>query len=176
MDVAVFSEAPFVADDPLLAETWEPVFPILDADRDLRRLHTALHLRNLDDEVAVLPDPRQPRPQRRVDIERWINEAKPYLAAVAIDQVPSRQSAVIRGLCRLEVAVCDDLVLRYELDGAVRQRTDAVSYIAIRIEQEGIVRRRIGTAHLELDPRTAAPHWYAFGPQLAEFPRGPELG
>ncbi len=123
----------------------------------------------------MLPDPRQPRPQRRVDIERWINEAKPYLAAVAIDQVPSRQSAVIRGLCRLEVAVCDNLVLRYELDGAVRQRTDAVSYIAIRIEQEGIVRRRIGTAHLELDPRTAAPHWYASVLSSRKFLEVPNL-
>lgn len=173
----VFSETPFVASDPLLAETWEPVFPILDADRDLRRLHYALGLRDLDDEVDTQPDPRRPRTDLRLAVDNWIINAKPYLAAVAIDQVPSRQSDVVRGLARLEVAVCEDLVLRYVLDGEVRERDEAVSYIAVRIEQEGpIIRRRIGTAHLELDPRTQAPHWYAFGPQLAQFLGVPNLG
>ena len=171
-----FSESPFVADDPLLAETWEPVFAILDADRDLRRLHSALHLRNLDNEVTVVPDPREPLSDRRLEVDQWIVDAKPYLAAVAIDQVPSRQSTIMRGLARLEVVVCENLVLRYELDGEVRQRTDAVSYIATRIEQEGMVRRRIGTVHLEVDDRNAAPHWYAFGPQLAQFLEVPNLG
>jgi hypothetical protein len=173
----VFSEAPFVANDPLLAETWEPVFPVLDADRDLRRLHDALQLRDLDEEVETVPDPRRPRPDLRLAVDGWITEAKPFLAAVAIDQVPSRQSDVVRGLARLEVSVCEDFVLRYVLDGEVRERDEAVSYIAVRVEQEGpIIRRRIGTAHLELDPRTHAPHWYAFGPQLAQFLGVPNLG
>ncbi len=173
----VFSETPFVANDPLLAETWEPVFPILDADRDLRRLHNALQLRDLDEEVETLPHPRRPRPDLRLEVDRWITDAKPYLAAVAIDQVPSRQSDVVRGLARLEVSVCEDLVLRYVLDGEVRERDEAVSYIAARMEREGpIIRRRIGTAHLELEARTNAPHWYTFGPQLAQFLDVPNLG
>jgi hypothetical protein len=76
----------------------------------------------------------------------------------------------------LEVTVCDDLVLRYELDGEARERSEAVSYIAERIEIEGnIIRRRIGTAHLELDPATGEPHWYVFGPQLAVFLGVPNL-
>jgi hypothetical protein len=172
----VFSDKPLVATDPLLAETWEPVFPILDADRDLRRLHDALQLRILDEEVKTSPDPRGPRADRRLAVEAQINEAKPYLAAVAIDQVPSRQGDILRGLARLEVSVCDELILRYELDGETRERDEAVSYIAERIEHEGIIRRRIGTAHLELDPESQAPHWYALGPQLAQFLGVPTQG
>jgi hypothetical protein len=63
------------------------------------------------------------------------------------------------------------------LDGEVIERPEAVSYIAVRVEQESpIIRRRVGTAHLELDPRTRAPHWYGFGPQLAQFVGIPGLG
>lgn len=165
----VFDTAPFVSEDPLLAETWESTHPILDADRDLRALHRALGLRSLDSEVRVRPVPERPRPDLRDQIERRIVQAKPYLAAVAAEAVPSRREDVFRGLARLEVAVCEDLILEYELDGEVRQRPEAVSYIAVRIEQEGSVRRRIGTAHLELSHHRLEPHWYAFGPQLAQF-------
>lgn len=172
----VFSDKPLVALDPLLKETWEPVLPVLDADQDLRRLHQALHLRILDAEVRVTPEPRIPRGDRQAKIEKWLEQAKPYLAAVAIDQVPSREDDVVRGLARLEVIVCDELVLRYELDGQSRMRDDAVSFISERIVQDGIVRRRFGTAHLELDPNTGAPHWFAFGPQLASFIGVPNLG
>ncbi len=172
----VFDPKPFVASDPLLAETWEPQLPILDADRDLRRLHQALGLRILDDQIKTQPDPRGPRPDRAVAIETQIDDSKPYMAAVAIDQVPSRQSDILRGLARLEVALCDELILRYELDGQICERAQALSYIAVRIEQDGAIRRRIGTAHLELDARTDSPHWYVFGPQLADFLSVPNQG
>jgi len=81
-----------------------------------------------------------------------------------------------RGLARLELQVCDELSVRYELDGEVRERGEAVAFIAVRQEQEGIVRRNIGTAHLELDPSTGLPHWYVFGPLLARFLSVPTQG
>ena len=172
----LFHTHPFVAEDALLAETWESSFPILDADRDLRVLHRVLSLRKLDEEVTVRPVPVRPRPDLRDRLEHQIEQAKPYLAAVAVEAVPSRRDDIFRGLARLEVMFCDDLVLEYELDGEVRQRTEAVSYIAVRQEQEGSIRRNIGTAYLEVDLRSGQPHWFAFGPQLAQFLRVPSQG
>src|SRR5258707_293134 len=70
----------------------------------------------------------------------------------------------------------DELVLVYELDGEKRERREATCFIAARIETEGIIRRRIGTAHLELDESGEWPHWYALGPRLAAFLEVPALG
>lgn len=172
----VFVQRPYVADDTFLAETWEPVLPILDADRDLRQLHGALNLPSLDRQTEKIPVPLGLNDEAQESVRADVAKALPFLASVAVEAVPSRSDDVFRGLARLELAICDDLIVRYELDGEVRERTEAVAFIAVRQEQEGIIRRNIGTAHLELDPGTGAPHWYVFGPLLARFLNVPTQG
>jgi hypothetical protein len=165
----VFASDPLVSADPLLAETWEPVFPILDADKDLRTLHRALGLRMLEDVVETRPKAIGVRADVKGDVDRWLAEVKPFLAATAIDSTPSREADVLRGLTRLETIVCDELVLDYEFEGIVRSRQEAVCHIATRNEQHGNTRQRIGTAYLELDRHTGMPHWYVLGPQIASY-------
>jgi len=172
----LFHSTPFVADDPLLAETWEPTLPILDADKDLRSIHKVLGLRILDDDVEIRPVANSPLLDERDKIEHCIEQTKPYLVVLAAKAVPSRHEDVIRGLARLEVQVCEDLILEYQLDNESRQRPEAVSYIAVRQEREGSVRRNIGTAYLELVSDGAEPNWYVFGPQLAQFLGVPTQG
>lgn len=175
----VYTDDPVVATDPLLAETWEEHYPILDADRDLRRLHEAFGLRVLDDAetgVRVRPIPRGLLEAERSRIVGHLRKAQPFLAAAAISNTPSREADVVRGISRLEVVACEELVLRYEYDGHVIDREEATSYIAVRQEVvRGAVSRNIGTAHLELGPG-ADPDWYAFGRQLAEHLRVPTMG
>lgn len=177
---AVFTSRPLVAIDPLLAETWEEHYPILDADRDLRRLHDALDLVVLDDPehgVTVTPIPHDVRADLQERVERLLAKAKPYLAAVAVASAPSREDDVLRGLSRLEVTACTRLVLRQGFDGKTIDRTDATSFISVRQELiRGAARRNIGTAHLEVDPASGDPDWYSFGPQLAQFLQVPTQG
>lgn len=112
----LFTTEPVVASDPLLAETWEAHYPILDADRDLRRLHEALGLVVLDDPehgVQITPVPQGVRDDLQEATEQLLTGAKPFLAAVAIANTPSREDDVLRGLKRLEVTACTELVLRY---------------------------------------------------------------
>ena len=176
----VYTQNPLVALDPMLEETWEQYYPMLDADRDLRRLYSALGLTVLDDPssgMKVAPAPMRPRHDLQAAIEDHLNRAKPFLAAVAVQNTPSREETVIRGLKRLEVLACEDLILRYTYDDTVVERSEAVSYIAVRQEVvRGALRRNIGTAHLEVDPRTSQPDWYSFGPQLAQFLEVPTMG
>jgi hypothetical protein len=172
----VFDPKPYVADDGLLAETWEPTLPILDADRDLRQLHAALELPSLDALTEKTPVPVGARPDARDAIRAELKAAGPFLGVVAAEAVPSRAAEVYRGLARLEIEVCDNLIVRYELDGEIRERAEAVAFIAVRQEQQGSVRRNIGTAHLEVDPATGRPHWYVFGPMLARFLNVPGQG
>lgn len=176
----VFTDDPVVATDPLLAETWEVHYPILDADRDLRRLHEALGLRVLDDSetgVRVRPIPRGMLEDERTRVSAHFGRAQPYLAVAAISNTPSRERDVLRGLSRLELVVCEELILRYEYDGQVIDRDEATSYIAVRQEVvRGAIRRNIGTAHLEVNGQGADPDWYAFGRQLAEHLSVPTMG
>ena len=172
----VFASDPLVSADPLLSETWEPVFPILDADKDLRSLHRALGLKMLEDVVETRPKAIGVRADVKGDVDLWFAEVKPFLAATAIDSTPSREADVLRGLTRLETIVCDELVLDYEFEGIVRSRQEAVCHIATRNEQHGNTRQRIGTAYLELDQRTGMPHWYVVGPQIASYLGVPPLG
>ena len=172
----IFDPLPYVAEDNFLAETWEPVFPILDADRDLRQLHIALGLASLDNQKNQTPIPFGVNPEAQRVVRAQLNVTLPYLAAVAVDAVPSREDDFYRGLARLEVEVCESLFVRYEFDGKVRERSEAVAFIAVRMEREGSIRRKIGTAFLELDPLTGKPHWYVFGPMLARFLNVPTQG
>lgn len=170
-----FDLAPYVSLDPLIRDTWERDHPILDGDRDLGRLHRTLSLLNLDAKVTIRPDPKGIREDLQQVFIEHIERAKPFIAAVAVHTTPSGEEDIYRRLAGLEVVVCDDLVLEYELDDEVRTRQEAVAFLAVRTESQGIIRRAVGTAHLEIDKRTGAPHWFQFGPQLAEFLRNPRL-
>ena len=177
---AVFAAKPHVAIDPLLAETWQEHYPILDADRDLRRLHEALSLVLLDDPehgVSVTAVPHDVRVELQELVESQLRKAKPYLAAAAVANTPSREDDVLRGLKRLELTTCTHLILRYAFDGRTIDRKDATSFISVRQEViRGAARRNIGTAHLEVDPDSGNPDWYSFGPQLAQFLQVPTQG
>ena len=176
----VFITDPVVALDPLLAETWKDHYPILDADRDLRRLHEALNLVVLDDPetgVQVTPMPQGIDELLQANVEDALAKAKPYLGALAVANTPSREADVIRGLKRLEIIACSDLVLRYSFRGTTIDRAEATAFIAVRQEQvRGAVRRNIGTAHLEIASADSHPDWYTFGPQLAQFLQVPTQG
>jgi hypothetical protein len=176
----VFTAEPVVAHDPLLADTWKDHYPILDADRDLRRLHDALNLVVLDDPetgVQVTPVPQGVDQSVHANVEEAFAKAKPYLGALAVANTPSREGEVIRGLNRLEVVACATLVLRYAFRGTTIDRADATTFIAVRQEQlRGAARRNIGTAHLEVASAEAHPDWYTFGPQLAQFLQVPTQG
>lgn len=172
----VFHDAPFVADDPLLKETWETTHPIFDGDKELRTLKRVSRLRCLDDEVEIRPVPRRQRDDIRKSVENEFRKASPYLAAVAAEAVPSRRDEIFRGLSRLRLLVCEELVLEYRLEDEVRSRPEAVSFIAETLEQDRIVRRRIGTAHLEISGDNHAPDWFVFGNQLADFLGVPTQG
>jgi len=175
-----FTNAPVVAIDPLLADTWESHYPILVADRDWRVLHEQLGLVVLDDPehgVQITPVPYGVRDDLQATTEGLLRAAKPFLAAVAIANTPSRQDDVLRGLTRLEITACTELVLRYTFRGKTIEREEATSYIAVRQEAiRGALRRNIGTAHLEVDPASGLPDWYSFGPQLAQFLQVPTQG
>lgn len=72
---------------------------------------------------------------------------------------------------------CTNLVLRYSFRGETIDHGEATSYIAVRQEVIGRTgRRNIGTAHLEVDPKSGQSDWYAFGPQLAQFLQVPTQG
>lgn len=172
----VFHRSPYVADDTLLAAAWEPTLPILDADRDLRRLHDALGLPKLDDLATKTPLPRGVRPDRLDEVRVDFDGALPFLAAVGVDAGRSLADDIYRQLSRLEIQVCDELEVRYSLDDHSVGLSDAVVFIAVRQERDGNVRRNIGTAHLELDPETGKPHWLAFGPLLARHLNVPSQG
>jgi hypothetical protein len=170
----IFHPSPYVAEDTLLAEAWEPTLPILDADRDLRRLHDALQLPKLDELTTKKPIPRGARPEKLEEVRADLDAALPFLAAIGVDAGRSLKEDIYRQLSRLEIQVCDELVVRYLLDGQIVDLPDALVFIAVR--RDGNVRRNIGTAHLELDPETGKPHWLAFGPLLARYLNVPSQG
>lgn len=171
----VFDPAPVISQDPMLAEVFGAILPILDGDRDLRTLHRLLDLRLLDKEVTQRPIAREPREDERHRIVALVDAAKPFLAALAIAAVPSREAQIYRGLGRLEIVVCRELEIEYELDGERRHFSDPVSHIAIRQEKEGSVRRNFGTAYLQISEGEAPP-WFSLGPQLAEYLDVPSQG
>lgn len=171
----VFVHLPAVATDPLLEETWEPMIPVLDADRNLRRLYSVFDLRILDEAVKQVPVARPLADEANLQLQARVRQSMPFLAALAAAEAPSQVDTIFRGLSRLEVIGCEHLQVRYELDEVARTRDEAVSFIAVRVLSEGR-RRQIGTAYLEIDPDTGTPHWYVFGPQLARYLNVPTQG
>jgi hypothetical protein len=165
----VFVSDPVVASDRHLADSWSERLPIYDGDRENRRLLERLGLRRLDELVKVTADPSGRLPEARERVLAHFRERSAILAAVALQSAPSRRELMIKHLRRLELDVCQKLVLRYEHEGHIVQRDAATSYIADRIEASGNAKPKAGTAWLEIDPNTGRPDWFEFAPQLARY-------
>lgn len=175
-----FVAQPPYAEDQLLRETWEQQIPVLAAEPGLTRLAAFLVLDRLDSTVETSAIPYGEHTNdavARATLVR-INQIKPYLLALVRSENPRAENVARRVLNRLEVVICDELILRYAyLDQAI-ERPDAVCYIATRREGVGGGRRVnvIGTAYLELDRRTEQPHWFPLGRLLAQHVGVPSLG
>ncbi|MEV4691356.1 DUF3883 domain-containing protein [Micromonospora echinospora] len=174
---STFVAQPPVADDPLLRDTWERRFPVLSAEARLNRLVRYLSLTKLDSAVTASPMPygHHFHDAPSTAVHSLLDDVKPYLLALARAENPRAEATARNALKRLELVICDSLVLRYEYAGVTVERDDAVCYIATRPEQRGARTYQIGTAYLELDPTTGAPHWFPFGRQLAQHLGTPAL-
>lgn len=172
--VTSFVAAPPYAEDPLLRDTFEQQRPLLSAESGLTKLTRYLSLTKLDGAVKTSAMPLGEHHDSLFDdVAKRIHAIKPYLLALVRAENSSAENRVRPALRTLELVVCEQLVLRYEYDGTVVTRDDAVCYIASRPEQRG--RRHVGTAYLELDPETLQPHWFPLGRQLAQFLNVPTL-
>ena len=173
----LFVTQPPYTDDPLLRDTWERQRPVLSADTRLGRLTRYLSLTRLDDAVTTTPAPygehRDDEEYRAVSEQ--ITAAKPYLLALVRAENSRAEHTARNALIRLELVICDSLVLCYEFDGHIIERPDAVCHIATRTERAGERSHLIGTAYLELDPHTLTPDWYPFGRHLAQHLGTPGL-
>ncbi|OKI49337.1 sacsin N-terminal ATP-binding-like domain-containing protein [Micromonospora sp. CB01531] len=171
-----FVAQPPVADDPLLRDTWERQFPVLSAEARLNRLVRYLSLTKLDDAVTkfAMPYGLHYHDAASTAVHSLLDDVKPYLLALIRAENPRAESMARNALKRLDQVICDSLVLRYEYAGVTVERDDAVCYIATRREHGGRT-NQIGTAYLELDPTTGAPHWFPFGRQLAQHLGTPAL-
>jgi hypothetical protein len=167
---SMFVSRPPFAEDPMLRDTWEKQRPVLAAETGLGRLTRYLSLTKLDDAVTTSALPYGDHLEDRVfvAVRRKLNSLKPYLLALVRAENPRADGSARRALRRLELVVCDELVLRYEYDGMEVERVDAVCYIATRSEKHGRRTSNIGTAYLELDRETNEPHWFPLGRQLAQ--------
>ena len=74
-----FVRRPFFADDPLIADLWRDEVPILEADRELRRLHRAFDLRDLRKSATILPRPEGPKLDKSSDLGRTCGRQRPIL-------------------------------------------------------------------------------------------------
>ena len=165
-----FVSQPPYADDALLRDTWEQLRPILSADTGLTRLTAFLSLVNLDDAVTTTPIAFDQQGGLAYDsVRRKVDSAKPYIYALILAENSRAVSRVRPALRRLELVVCERLVLKYEFDGHEVERDDATCFIATRQELHGQRRYNIGTAYLELDESTHEPDWFAVGRQLAQY-------
>ena len=172
---AFVAQPPF-ADDPLLRDTWEMQRPVLTAEARLTKLTAFLSLTRLDDVVRTSALPFGEHHDGTYDeVRRKLDAIKPYLFALVRAENPRAESQARSALKRLELVLCDELVLKYEYDGAEVEREDAVCYIASRREAKGRRSLSVGTAYLELDPATKQPHWFPLGRQLAQHLGVPPL-
>jgi hypothetical protein len=174
--VTQFVTQPAYADDPLLRDTFEKQRPLLSAEAGLTKLARYLALSKLDDKVVTSPVPfEEDHGVIAEKVRRRIDGIKPYLLALVRAENSSAENRVRPALRRLELVVCERLVLTYEFDGATASREDAVCYIASRTEKRGRKPFNVGTAYLELDPATVEPHWFPLGRQLAQYLSVPNL-
>lgn len=166
---SMFVARPPFADDPLLRDTWEKQRPVLAAEAGLGRLTRYLSLTKLDDAVRTSASPYGDHLEDPVFVmvRRKLDSLKPYLLALVRAENSRAEAGARRMLQRLELVVCDKLVLQYEYDG-IEIEQDAVCYIATRSEKRGHRSYNIGTAYLELDHEANEPHWFPLGRQLAQ--------
>ena len=174
---STFVTQPPFADDPLLRDTWEKQRPVLAAETGLNKLTSFLSLTRLDDAVKTSALPYGDHLDNGVfyAVRRKIDGIKPYLFALVRVENSRAESRVRPALRRLELIVCDELILHYEYDGIELDRDNAVCYIASRQEKSGRRTFNVGTAYLELDPATGQPHWFPLGRQLAQHLGVPTL-
>lgn len=170
-----FVTRPYVTEDEALAEMWSDALHVLVADRGLSALTTRLQLERIEDTVKVAARPSGMLDESSEVLQRHLDEAGPYLAALAVDAAPSRIDTIFPRLSRISVVACSQLELAFEFRGEERIRTDPRVYLAERVEDVGR-RRAFGTAFFELgnDPDPDPdPDWYSFGDELASFLRVP---
>lgn len=161
------SQPPF-AEDALLRDTWEQHLPLLFAETGLNRLTSYLGLVKLDDAVTTVPIPYEVhRGTELEDVRGKIDAAKPHIFALVIAENSSAVPRVRSRLRKLELVVCDRLVLKYTYEGEALEREDATCYIATHVEVGGRT-SRVGTVYLELSREAREPDWFAFGRQLAQ--------
>ncbi|MHA7297199.1 sacsin N-terminal ATP-binding-like domain-containing protein [Pseudarthrobacter sp. MDT3-1] len=174
--VTQFVAQPPYADDPLLRDTFEKQRPLLSAEAGLTKLTRYLALARLDDAVITSALAfGEDHGAVYDDVRRRINNIKPYLFALVRAENSSAENRVRPALRKLELVVCERLVLTYEYDGTKVFREDAVCYIASRSEKRSRRTINVGTAYLELDPATGQPHWFPLGRQLAQYLNVPTL-
>jgi hypothetical protein len=173
-----FVPRPPYADDPLLRDTWEKQRPVLAAEAGLTRLARFLALTRLDDEVRVSAAPsglHTPGSPAFDAARRKIDRVKPFLLALVKAESSRNEPRARSALQRLDIVICDDLVLHYEYDGTRATRADAVCYIATPQDRARRRQPTVGTAYLELDPATGEPHWFSLGRPLAQYLGAPAL-
>jgi hypothetical protein len=174
--VTGFVAQPPYAEDPLLRDTFEKQRPLLSAESGLNKLTRYLSLNKLDDAVKASALPFGEHHDSTYDgVAKRINGIKPYLFALVRAENSSAENRARPALRKLELIVCDQLVLDYEYDGTQVRREDAVCYIASRQERHGRRAANVGTVFLELDRSTDEPHWFPLGRQLAQFLSVPTL-
>lgn len=167
---------PVFADDPFLRKTWEAKLYVLDAESGLTQLTRFLGLTRLDDVVSTTPRVSGPHLDdlTYAAVQRKINRVKPYILALVRSENSTAENTVRPALRKLELVICDHLVLEYEHNGASIERDDAVCFIASTQLEPHKRSRKTGTAYLELDD-TGQPHWFPFGRQLAQYMGIPAL-
>ncbi|MDP3968990.1 MAG: DUF3883 domain-containing protein [Nocardioides sp.] len=164
-----FVAQPPFAEDALLRDTWAQLRPVLSADTGLTRLTSYLCLVKLDDAVTTTPVAFEEHHGSALEtVRRKFDATKPHIFALVLAENSRAEARVRPALRRLELVVCDRLVLKYKFESDEVEREDATCYIATRQELHGRARRNIGTAYLELDRETREPDWFAVGRQLAQ--------
>lgn len=161
----VFDVHPYVTANRLTAQTWKDRFPLFDGDRRSRDLIAALGLPNLDSVMRTKPVTGDRDAAAEVDIIDAIDEAKPYLLAVAASVARSEQDQISRALNGLTAVCSGRLALEYQFEAERRQAHDLTVFIEHE-RGEHIPSR--GTAYFAPDP-VGGIDWLTLGPQLAEY-------
>lgn len=166
---AFVAQPPF-ANDPLLRETWESQMAVLAAESGLTRLTDYLALTCLDTAVQATAIPYGTHIGDRFEqaAAAHIQQIKPYLLALVTNESARAESRTRSALRRLELVVCDELVLRYRYLEREIERQDAVCFIDERNDGTVGRPRYTATAYLELDGN-GSPHWFPLGRLLAQY-------
>lgn len=164
-----FVTQPLVVEDPTLRVTWQDISPVIMTDVGDTRFAKYLRLVMLDDQVEVLPGPiGERRDYESETIARWIDAAKPFIAALVQSENSKAGNRVLRALRSLELVFCQKLSLLYRFEEEEVRVGNAACFIAVRRESGSARRSSVGTAFVVLDIETGQPDWFAFGRQLAQ--------